>query len=256
MRTVVAHALRAELRRVPIGRVVGRWLVAPLISTLAGAGAVGLVVAASASSPTPLEAPADIVLMGFTMVGLVFIVVSAASMYLGEHGSGALLDVYRCLPQRRVALLAKLVWTAMLASGTTAVAVTSTLSSYAVLGPQGAASARALASAQVLVGLPLLVALASMVATSLAVLVRNTPIVIATLVIWIVIGESLAAQLPVAGPLFAVLAPLANGFYAAGLSAEPVLTTSVSLTWCYLSAVTMVMTAAALAVEGRRDVRR
>lgn len=141
MRTVVAHALRAELRRVPIGRVVGRWLVAPLISTLAGAGAVGLVVAASASSPTPLEAPADIVLMGFTMVGLVFIVVSAASMYLGEHGSGALLDVYRCLPQRRVALLAKLVWTAMLASGTTAVAVTSTLSSYAVLGPQGAASA-------------------------------------------------------------------------------------------------------------------
>ena len=67
-RVVAADALRAELRRVPVGRVIARWLAAPLISALAGAGAgaVELVVAASASSPTPLKAPADIVLMGFT----------------------------------------------------------------------------------------------------------------------------------------------------------------------------------------------
>lgn len=232
---------------------------APLVA-VAGAALVSLALAAlqAANQGMGALAPQEAA-VGVAMFGVPVLMVVASMAITSEFRTQMIRTTFLAVPNRPLALAAKAVVSAAFAAVTAAVLVLASVVVAGFFAPPLSADALSLGSAQMwrTVGaFAVYAAVAAVLGVGAGALIRAAPGTVAVLLLWPLVVETVLAVLPDTGAVVGPYLPFANAYTFIEVQW---LYTGYDMHWgplgglAYFTAVTAVVSAAAVVVVHRRD---
>lgn len=225
---------------------------------------IGLLVVVAQVDPEAIrfELVAQIMQNAAATIGLAIVMVMAAVAVTAEHRYATIRVLFMVEPRRPIALLAKAAVVAIAAGLIGLVTAFATWGLVVALAPGADLGLVTLDRWRAVAGVGVVFAIGAVFAVAVAVVIRHTAGVIALVLVWVLVGESLTRVIPVAGERIWVWLPFVN--LDRFLTAE--LTSGAGGLWtsdlkpfgawgalAYAAAVVAALLAGALFVAHRRD---